>query len=83
MALTQRDAPAEMGMMGPRARAPMKLQLAVNRRQRQVLTRISLVDLIRARAATPERRQVTTSPAPAGAAAGSPGRSTCRRQDGR
>jgi hypothetical protein len=58
-----------MGMMGPRARAPMKLQLAVNRRQRQVFTRISLVDLIRARAVTPERRQVTTSPAPTGAAA--------------
>ena len=28
MALTQRDAPAEMGMMGPRARAPMKQKLA-------------------------------------------------------
>eukprot|EP01046_Picozoa_sp_COSAG06_P105396 COSAG06_NODE_51627_length_311_cov_0.433962_1_plen_28_part_01 len=28
--MTQRDAPAEMGMMGPRARAPMKLQPAVN-----------------------------------------------------
>jgi hypothetical protein len=83
MALTQRDAPAVMGPMGPRARAPMMLQLAVNRHQRQVLTRLSLVDLIRARAVTQERGQVTTSPAPtgvvAGAAAGSPG---CRRQAG-
>jgi hypothetical protein len=60
----------KMGPMGPRARAPMKLQLAVNRHQRPVLTRLSLVDLIRARAVTPERGQVTTSPAPTGAAAG-------------
>ena len=47
--MTQRDAPAVMGL---RARTPMMLQqlLTVNRQQLQMLARLGLADLTRARA---------------------------------
>ena len=51
MALTQQDAPAEMVLMEMRARAPMMLQLAVIRHQRQTFTRFGPVES-RAKTAT-------------------------------